>query len=146
MKKLYRVILALAVTVVPLVTLASPALAISNPTTLAINSVYAYRYLTADDQTGEGFLVDFNCDYAVVPAETITDAFLVSFVGTDNATILATVAPYTFVNSGYGHNLAWIHFDGSDANLPAWGGAYTIRLYGNPTLAWTGSPPSTFTG
>lgn len=100
-------------------------------------------------QTGDvGVLVEYYLDYAILPSETVAEAYLVVFLDTDGTTQLKTTAPYPFIDNGYGYGLAWIYFtptqvtdyglDSTDQHL------YGVRLTGNPTVpsGWAGSPPS----
>ena len=111
----------------------------------AINAVYAYDLTDG----GVGVLVDYTLDYATVPNETATQSYLAVFVDTDGATQLKSVAPFTFVDNGYGRGLVWIPFTpaevasfGIDSSLSA---SYRIWLIGNPGLTWTPTdvPPKT---
>lgn len=132
-----RLIISVATSLFLLLVLASPVFAIADPDSISINTIDAYQYLLEDGDMG--VLVDFNVNYASVPDETITEAFLVALVGTDGTTILKAATPYTYVNSGYGRNLAWIYFDADTA--PTWNQSYSIWVFGNPTIGWTGDPP-----
>jgi len=86
-----------------------------------------------------------------LPSETATEAYLAVFVDTDGTTQLKSVAPYTFVDSGYGRGLVWIPFTSAEATAAGLTSAsiadYRIWLTGNPTVAsgWTGDPPKTIT-
>lgn len=114
----------------------SPVLAIAAPDTIQINAVYVYQHcVETDDQL---YLVDCVLDYTVNPDENITEAYLVRLM--NGAVELRSVAPYAYYNDGYDRGLVAIYFSAGDA--PAWEGSYTIRLVGNPTLSWPGSPPS----
>lgn len=126
--------------------LPAPVLAIDDPDTdPQIRGVFAYG--TAADgllEDGDlGFMVDYYLDYATLPDETVTDAYLVVLIDTDGVTQLRSVAPYMFVNSGYGRGLAWIYFSASEVDSYglSYSGNYTIWLVGNPTLDWAGDPP-----
>jgi len=123
----------------------TPVYAIDAPDLLQINSVYAYQHcLETDDQL---YLVQYTIYYpldggeSTNPDENVTEAYLVRFM--DGATELKSVAPYAYYDDGYGDGIAAIYFSASDPNLPTWEGAYTIKLEGNPTLAWDPDIPST---
>jgi len=121
-----------------------------------IRSVYVYVDLLEDGDTG--VLIDFYLDYDLdtvpvgtpPPDEPVTDAYLAIFVDTDNVTQLKTIAPYTFVDNGYGRGLVWIYFTEAEtitAGLTVANQAlYRIWLVGNPSLAWDGDPPKTTAG
>ena len=125
---------------------AVPVYAIADPDTAPqVSAVYVYEF----DNGSVGVLIDYYLDYAVLPAETATEAYLAVFVDTDGTTQLKSVAPYTFVDSGYGRGLVWIPFTSAEAatyGLTSTSiAAYRIWLTGNPTLAWAGDPPKTIT-
>lgn len=126
-----------------------PALAIAGPDNPPqVSDVYVYEDLLEDGDAG--VLVDYYLDYASVPSETVTDAYLVVFVDTDGTTQIRAVSPYTYVNSGYGRGLAWIYFSADDVTTYGITSAsvadYKVWLVGNPTLGWSGDPPKTTTG
>jgi len=109
----------------------------------SINAVYVYDL----DDGSIGVLIDYTIDYTVLPDETVTEAYLAVFVDTDGVTQLKSVAPYTFVDSGYGRGLVWIDFTADEVATYSLDSAdiadYRIWLTGNPTLSWTGDPPKT---
>jgi hypothetical protein len=140
-----RFLCASAIAVILLLVVASSVLAIAQPdTTPQILSVFAYHHLLETDD--QGYLIDIYTDYSALPSETITDSYMVSILDIDGTTVLRTVAPYTFIASGYGRELVWIYFSAADA--PTYNQAYTIRLEGNPLLTWTpvATPPSVSSG
>ncbi len=124
-----------------------PTYAIADPDTAPqVSAVYVYEF--SDDSVG--VLIDYYLDYtAPYPDETATEAYLAVFVDTDGTTQLKSVAPYTYVDSGYGRGLIWISFTSAEATSYGLNSAsivdYRIWLTGNPTLAWTGDPPKTIT-
>ena len=145
----WRVTTALAWLVAFLVTtlVPTPVFAIDDPDTPPqVNAVYVYEDLLEEGDTG--VLVDYYLDYAVLPTETSTEAYLAIFIDTDNATQLKSAAPYTFVDSGYGRGLVWMYFTATETTSYGLSStnqsAYPIWLVGNPTLTWSdGSPPKT---
>ncbi len=129
----------------------STVLAIADPDSEPdILNVYVYEDCM---ETGDiGVLVDFNIEYAISPTvadpnDTVTNAYLVVFVDTDGTTQLRAVSPYTYQDSGYGRNLAWIYFTAAEVTTLSIDVAdealYRVWLTGNPTLpsGWTGDPP-----
>ena len=126
---------------------AVPAYAIDDPDSPpSVNAVYVYEF----SDGSVGVLIDYYLDYtAPFPDEPVTDAYLAVFVDTDGTTQLKSVAPYTFVDSGYGRGLVWIPF--TEAEATAYGldsaniALYRIWLTGNPGLTWAGDPPKTIT-
>jgi hypothetical protein len=139
--------IALLVTLVSFLAFPVAVYAIDDPTTPpSVNAVYVYEF----SDGSVGVLIDYYLDYtAPFPDETVTEAYLAVFVDTDGTTQLKSVAPYTFVDSGYGRGLVWIPF--TDAEVTAAGldianiALYRIWLTGNPTLTWAGDPPKTIT-
>lgn len=136
---------------------ATPVLAIADPDSPPqVNAVYVYEDLLEDGDTG--ILVDYYLDYdftlpiteTPVPDETATEAFMAVFVDTDGATQLKTVAPYTFIHSGYGRGLIWLYFTAAETTSYGLNSAnqtlYQVWLIGNPTLDWSGDPPKTIAG
>lgn len=141
------VAVALLVTVM-LLSAVIPVLAIADPDSPpAINGVYVFNNLKETGDTG--VLIDYFLDYTATPnpTEPATDAYMAVFVDTDGATQLRTVAPYNFVDGGYGRGLIWIYFDATDTaalGITSTNSAlYQVWLTGNPMLAWSASPPLT---
>jgi hypothetical protein len=146
-KKVLRVLASLGVCLL----LVSPTLvqvpcagAADQPTSVQVLSVFAYQHLL--EPNDQGYLAHCEIDYPTTPSELSTDTYIVSLIDTDNTTVLQTVAPYAFVDNGYGQFLVWMYFSASSA--PTWNQAYTVRLEGNPTLTWTPTttPPTTSAG
>lgn len=122
----------------------SPVFAIDPPdTTPQVNAVYVFEY----DDGSAGVLIDYYLDYAVLPTETATDAYFAVFIDTDGTTQLKAVAPYTFVDSGYGRGMVYIPFTAAEVTSYSLNSTnqadYRIWLTGNPTLAWSGAVPKT---
>lgn len=154
MKRLIRLITALLLPIIILFGSVLPVYAIADPDSPpSINAVYVYEDLL---ETGDvGVLIDYYLDYDFtlpitgepVPDETVTEAYMAVFIDVDGTTNLKAVAPYTFVNSGYGRGLVWIYFTKVEATAASLDSAdialYSIWLMGNPTLAWSGDPPKT---
>lgn len=143
MKKLLSGLLILVLTVLMLPT---SVYAIADPDTPPqVSAVYVYEF----PDGSVGTLIDYYLDYAVLPTETATDAYLAVFVDTDGTTQLKSTAPYTYVDSGYGRGLIWIPFTAAEAAAYSLDSAsiadYRIWLAGNPTLSWSGDPPKTIT-
>lgn len=123
--------------------------AIADPTSPPqVSAVYIYEFSSG----AVGVLIDYYLDYtAPFPSETVTEAYLAVFIAADGVTQLKSVAPYTFVDSGYGRGLVWIPFTAAEATTYGLDiasiASYRIWLTGNPTLTWTttGNPPKTIT-
>jgi len=148
---LFCVLVAFMVTNIPVLAVADPA------TPPQVRAVYAYEDLAEDGDLG--VLIDYYLDYDLdptedpdfedIPDETVTEAYMASFIDWDGTTQLGTVAPYTFESSGYGRGMIWIYFtaaevddydiDSVDELL------YSVWFMGNPTVpsGWTGDPPKT---
>lgn len=146
-KRLTNLSASLLLAILGLLLIVSPVFAIAPPNSISVNSVYAYQHcLETNDQL---YLVEYTIYYAPTgeppvstnPDENATEAYLVRFM--DGLTELKAVAPYAYYDEGYGKGVAAIYFSASDPALPTWVASYTIRLVGNPTLAWTPSIPST---
>lgn len=125
------------------------AYAIADPATPPqINNVEVYVDLLEDGDTG--VLIDCELVYPTIPDESATEAYLIVFVDTDNVTQLQTVAPYTFVDNGYGRFLVWIYFTPAETASYGLSSAnrtlYRVWLVGNPSLVWAGDPPKTMAG
>ena len=122
---------------------AKPLFAISNPDTIAIETVKAYdAVLEADDLL---VVVEYNLAYSVIPDEIISDAYLGRFlVGT---TELTSVEPYAFNDRGYGRGIfsfywsaaqketASIEFENPNSEN------YLVTLQGKPGV-FPGTAPS----
>lgn len=134
LKKLFRIASVLLASIIAFA-IVSPVLAIADPDDMSINSVWVYRNCK---ETGDQlYLIDYTIDYAVLPDETATEAYLVRLM--NGVTELGAVAPYAYYDDGYGRGLAAIYFTAADA--PTWEGAYDMKLIGNPALTWAGAPP-----
>lgn len=149
MMKLLRLLI--LVGILPAILLPMPVYAIADPDSPpGVRGVYVYEDCL---ETGDvGVLIDYYIDYTDTGNETATDAYLASFIDTDGTTQLDTVAPYTFVSSGYGRGMIWIYFSEADATSYGLDSAnqalHSVWLMGNPTVesGWTGDPPKTTAG
>jgi len=128
--------------------LAMPVFAIDDPEVLQVNAVWVYRNCMEDgDQL---YLIDYTLDYDPDsdpltddnPDENITEAYLVRLM--NGAAELGSTAPYAYYDEGYDRGVIALYFSAAEA--PAWEGAYTMILVGNPTLAWGADPPETSVG
>jgi len=128
--------------------LAMPVFAIDDPEVLQVNAVWVYRNCMEDDD--QLYLIDYTLDYDPDsdpltddnPDENITEAYLVRLM--NGAAELGSTAPYAFYDEGYDRGVIALYFSAAEA--PAWEGAYTMILVGNPTLAWGADPPETSVG
>jgi hypothetical protein len=152
--KIRRLTLAVAALAMLLVLLAPTPVAaatIDDPDDMQVLAAYVYEDCVEDGDVGA--LIYYLIDYTVLPDETATEAFMFIFIDSDGTTQLKAVAPYTFVDSGYGYGMVWIYFNAAEAATHSLDSAdvdlYSIRLSGNPTVpaGWTeGDPPSTSSG
>jgi len=145
MKKLLGIIMAIGL----LLCQTTIVYAIADPDTdPSVNAAYVYEF----SDGAVGVLIDYYLDYAVLPTETATEAYLAVFYDTVSSTQFRSVAPYTFVDSGYGRGLIWIYFAASEVLTYGIDSAdianYEIWLTGNPTVpsGWAGDPPKTIAG
>lgn len=107
--------------------------AIGAPSTLQINSVYAYQHLLEDND--QLYLVEYTLDYGTNPDEPISEAYLGRLM--QGSSELGNIAPYAYYDGGYDQGIFSVYF--TAASVPAWSGNYTMRLEGNPTLSWLAS-------
>jgi len=149
-QKLIKCIAPILLAILLVATVVSPVLAIADPDDMQVLAVYVYEDCLEEGDVG--VLVYYLIDYGFLPSETATEAYLFIFMDTDGVTQLKAVAPYTFVDSGYGYGMAWIYFTAAEATTHGLDSAdaalYSIRLSGNPTVVsgWTGDPPSVSVG
>lgn len=139
MKKLLAAII---VSVMVVLCLPFTARAIEEPDTPPqINATYIFQF----NDGSIGMLVEYYLDYSSLPAETATEAYLVVLYNLDTSTQIKAVAPYTFVDSGYGINLAWLYFTADEvtAHGLSYTGNYESWLVGNPMLSWNATVPKT---
>lgn len=145
MKKVLFALIAVLLAVMP----ATPVFAIADPDSPPqVSAVFVYEDLLEDGDVG--VLIDYYLEYAALPDETVTEAYLAVFVDTDGSTQLKAVAPYAYVTSGYRRGIVWIYFSAEEVTdysvAQASEDDYEIWLMGNPTLDWSGDPPKTTVG
>lgn len=113
-------------------------LAIALPTSYSIDSIEAYRHVV--EQNDQLYVIKYEINYAVLPTESAQESWLVRLM--DGANELGVTSPFAYHTNGYGKGIATIYFSAN--STPAWAGAYSVRLEGNPLLVWAGGvPPST---
>lgn len=138
-KQLARLCLAFLLALAPAALWMLPAQAVDVPDTAPrIDAAYVYNDVLEDGDVGT--LLEYYLDYATPPTQTATETYLAVFVDTDGTTQLKSVAPYTYVNSGYGRGLVWIYFSAAEVTALSIDSAdvanYRLWLTGNPTLPW----------
>ena len=138
-----KLLLSLLLVVLAVALLPLPVQAIADPDSApSINAVYVYENVLEDGDLG--VLVDIYLDYAVLPTETATDAYVVVFIDTDGVSQLKSASPYTYQSSGYRRNLVWIRFTPAEVTALSIDSIdealYRIWLIGNPALTWAPGP------
>jgi len=130
-KRVVRLLTAFTLASIFLLLSVLPVLAITSPDVgPTIDRVDVFRHcLEVDDMM---VLVRYHLDYNTDPPETINQAYIGTFM--DGIVELARVSPYTFYDKSYNHGVFSMYLDAGDA--PAWNGAYTVTLEGNPVLDW----------
>lgn len=126
--------------IVMVLSLALPVYAapIPAPDTFMILQIEAYR--NCIEPLDQLYLVSAIASYTTPPTTyDASEAFIIRLmnggVELGATTFYATGLP----DNGYTRQLAAIYF--SAASAPAWAGAYTVRIDGNPLIAWAGAPP-----
>jgi hypothetical protein len=126
-----------------LFTLGSPVLAIDyTPSAIKIWDVDVYANAV---ETGDMiFFVDFTITYALpLPTEPISETFFVRLLDSTGVEV-TNVVPYAFFDNGYNRGIAVMYFNATAALSLTWGGSYSMKLAGNPSATWTGTPPIPF--
>lgn len=117
------------ITLLGLMILAIPVLAVADPDSVSIEEIHANRNLR---ETGDAhILVHYNVAYAAPPNNPIDEVFTFRLMDTDGETELGASLAYPYNDDGYGQGVVSFYFDASDALT--WGQDYYIRIIGNPT-------------
>lgn len=139
--KLLKKIVAVIIALVLLFCLSVPAFAISQtPDTIALYNCEAYNNVL---DTGDMyFIIRGEVEYTVTPTESIGTTYVVRFMDTDGVTEIASKAPSIYFDNGWDMFVTGFYFTAAEVTSYAltWAGAYSIRLDGNPTASWAGSP------
>lgn len=105
----------------------APVYAAAQPDDMDIYYVSAFRHLLEDDDML--IVIHYDIEYASKPSEDADELFMFRFM--NGSTELGLDAPYSgFDQRGYNEGIAGFYFSAADA--PAWGGAYSVILQGNP--------------
>lgn len=116
---------------------ASPAWADpSPPTTFLFESVQVCRHVVEEDDFVLAFHYNIHYD-SEQPDDPANKLFTFRLLAANGIDHLGAVVPYAYYNSGYDQGCAAFYFPASDA--PDWGGAYIVRISGNPE--YFSSPP-----
>lgn len=138
--KLKRIIAILGI-LITLFNLGSPVLAIDyTPSAIEINSVDVYDNAI---ETGDMmFFTDYTLTYTVTPTEPISDTFFVKLYDSLGVEIVA-VTPYAFFENGYNRGIVVMYFTAAEVTSLGlvWEDPYEMRIMGNPSASWTGTPP-----
>jgi len=123
---------ALCLTLLLLQAIALPGIAFAalvNPDTLELKSVQAFRHLIEPNDFL--LLVHYNIYYSAnQPDDLASTTFMVRLL--DGNTTLGSTTPYPFYNDGYDEGCSALYWSAGSA--PLWGGNYTARIDGNPTM------------
>lgn len=121
--------IALFINLALLLSLATPAYAMSEPDSVSIENPVVFQDLIETDD----FLVvaPYNIPFGTTPDDPINRTYLFKLIDTDNATELGSILAYAYDENGYGQGVISFYFDSAAA--PAWEGAYIIRVEQNPT-------------
>ena len=89
--------------------------AITNPDALLVPSAQCYGGLV---EVGDiGCITHYDIDYASIPTELASEAFLNGFVSSSTTAVLRSSTPYVFVNSGYGNGAINIYFSAAEVDV-----------------------------
>lgn len=128
-KLMLLVVLSLAVAMQPMT-----ARALADPDVISIEQTRRY---TSVSVTGDAlFVVHYNLEYTVPPAESIIEGWIGRLLDVGGAGQLASVAPQAhelIPDAGYNHGIYSFYF----AAAPVAAGTLTITLEGNPSLSPT---------
>lgn len=115
---------------------------ISEPTgTFAVNQVEVYRNCL--EELDQLYLITGTIEYTTTPTEyTVDQSYIVRLM--NGAINLGNTTFYPYFDSGYDYGMCSIYF--TAATAPAWMGAYTVQIQGNPTLHWLDSTATTAMG
>lgn len=123
MRRLFVVVVLICVA---LLLAATPVLAVANPDSISIGDVYVFEdVLEAGDVL---VYVRYDVDYAVEPSEDADETFQMAIYGTNGITLIA-VRPLNY----YQENIISIYLSAATNTLTT-GGAYYIRIMGNPAI------------
>lgn len=110
------------------------------PTNLQLESVKVCRHLIENDDFL--FVFHYNIHYdADQPSQPANMLFTFRLLSTNGVDYLGAIVPYAYYNSGYDQGCAAFYFSKAQAQALGlqWGGAYIVRISGNPE--YFSSPP-----
>lgn len=138
-KKLFLVLTIL----IPLLVFTDKAYAISDPDSLQIRFVNAYRSVIETNDIL--YVVSYDVEYTSTPVEPISDTYIARILTLGGSELQAAV-PVPYFDNGYGRGVTSFYFTEdqvTDLGI-VWGDAYTVRFQGNPSSF--PSPPAISTG
>ncbi len=117
---------------------------LSNVTIIQINGVDVYKNAV---ETGDMiFFVDFTVLYGTysnvyVPSTPISEAYFVRLMDSVGDEVMSAT-PFAFFDNGYNRGLVAMYATAAEVTSLGivWGDDYSVKIYGNPTAAWTEYP------
>jgi len=127
MEKVGRLLGVVGIALLVLLVVAVPVFAISNPDSIAIQSVKVFQNIFEDGD----FLVfvRYDVNYSADPDEPADETFLVNLYDTDGTTLL-----YQRPLNYYDLNIVSIYLTPAQASGLTWEGAHVIKVMGNPSV------------
>jgi len=125
-RRLLRIFRGLGLSLLILVLVGSPVLAVANPTSTVINYSHVFENIFVEgDQL---FYLRYDIDYGLAPPlEPASDTFLMALYDVDGTTLLFQ-RPLNY----YEHDLISIYL--TPAQALTWGDAYVLKITGNPSI------------
>jgi hypothetical protein len=113
----------------------------------SIAQVEIYRHVL--EENDQLYVVTGTVRYSTIPSLPIDQTYLVRLLDGATQRGSTTFSPFFDSNAdnagdGYDYGLCSMYFAAADA--PTWGGSYTAKLQGNPTLHWLDSTAVTAMG
>jgi len=128
--KVKRLVSATLLSLMALLGITAPAMAIDEPLTVSLNSIEIFTGLLTNGDILA--VVPYTISYTVEPTENINETFIFRIIDTDNVTELGTALAYPYDNGGYGSGVVSFYF--ADNTTVTWGESYIFRVQQNPTL------------
>lgn len=142
-RNLFRILIALFLTVIPLLSVAMPVYGadIDLPDVQLISGIEVYNDALGEDDS-QVWLINFRCEYTTnTTSYNIGEAFLFVLKETATGNVVGATTAYPYYNDGFSYGIVSLEY--SATNALTWNGNYTLYFYGNPSLDWVGGvPPS----
>ena len=132
MHKIRQLIKATLLALLSMLLIASPVLAIADPSPITLNTVKVFQNIfVSGDRL---FIGEHNINYTVEPTEAAVDAFQLQLRSTDNATLIRAKGA-----TDYQWNLTSIYFTPAQVTSSniTWESNYIMRITGNPAMFGT---------